>query len=104
MDKATDTGIYRETIVGFVVINDCMGAGNYCSAYTEPFCIGSDGLGNNISIDKKCDIIGVLPAPAGAYRVYGFDNEGHEVELGHEYPGAYHPNWEDELEAKRNEA
>jgi len=96
----TEEDIYREAIVGFVIIKDDTGKGNYSFIFTEPICVWHDGLENNISIDKTQTIVGVLPAPDGSYRVYGFGNAGHEIELGHEYVGAYHPDWVEELKSR----
>jgi hypothetical protein len=99
----TEEDIYKEAVTGFIVVNGGAGKGNYHHVYTEPICMWCDGLENNITIDKKHTIIGILQAPAGSYRVYGFGEDGNEIELGYEYPGAYHPDWVAELKARRKE-
>ena len=103
MDNVTKADIYREVIVGFAVIQSITFGGDKSIVLTEPICEEDDGVGNPICIDENQSLVGVLPAPAGAYRVYGFGNDGIEIELGYEFPGAYHPNWIDKLNARRKE-
>ena len=103
MDNVTKADIYREAIVGFVVIQSSTIESGESVVDVEPMCFSCNGTGNPIYIDKDQVVVGVLPAPAGAYRVYGFGEDGKEIELGYEYPGAYHPNWIDELNAGRKE-
>lgn len=97
----TEADIYREAIIGFAVIKNSTGHGRYYGVYNEPICIQHDGLEDNINVLADHEIIGVLPAPPMSYRVYGFDGRGDEIDLGYEFPGAYHPDWTKELKQMR---
>jgi hypothetical protein len=102
-NDVTEEDIHRDAVIGHIVIENHTGNGHYFSVYTEPICVYDDGEENDVIIEKQQTIIGMLPALSGTYRVYGFGSDGHEIELGYEYVGAYHPNWVDKLNARRNE-
>lgn len=103
MRTINEEDIYREAIIGFAVIQSSTIDRDRSVVLTEPICGEEDGIGNPIRIDENQSLVGVLPAPAGAYRVYGFGDDGIEIELGYEYPGAYHPDWINKLNAMRKE-
>lgn len=84
--------IIRNTIIGFLLIK----CGNF--VWLEPIQLSWDwnGFDYDIEIDEGSKIIGMLPCPSGTYAVFGENDRG-IYNLGLEFPGADHPNWEGEI-------
>jgi len=95
--------IIRDLIVGFLIVRSKVPNGvSYVS--TIPLDTSWDGFNDNIDIDPNEEIIGIIPAPPGSYKILGLvpnkDDIGSYENLGYEYRGAYFPDWKKLLEEK----
>lgn len=103
-----DLKIIRELVIGFLVVRSKTDNGiSYVS--TIPLDISWDRFDGDTDIDPHEEIIGLIPAPQGSYRILGLfpkdkeeDPDGNYKTLGFEYPGIYHPDWEKLLEERIN--
>lgn len=101
--------IIRDLIVGFLIVRSKVKDGvSYVS--TIPLDTSWDRFNDDNDIDPNEEIIGIIPAPQGSYKILGLlpciDNKGKYPDtgsyetLGYEYDGAYHPDWKELLEEK----
>jgi len=100
--SAEDSKIIRDLVVGFLVVKSKVKNG--CS-YVNMIPLDSswDGFNDDHDVDADEEIVGVIPAPHGSYKVLGlFPNKddkevypgvGRYETLGYEYVGAYYPDW-----------
>ncbi|SMB96770.1 hypothetical protein SAMN00808754_1642 [Thermanaeromonas toyohensis ToBE] len=89
--------ITKEPVVGFLVTANREVDGN-CWISVRPLEANWEG-GDffSIHLDKEEKIVGIIPAPHGSYIVRGLMPDDTYELLGYEFPGAYHPDWLDEL-------
>jgi hypothetical protein len=98
--------ISKDPIIGFLVIKHISAKGR-TNIWTMPLSINWEGSENHEEINGilnednitggRTEVIGILPAPADSYEVYGYSIKGSDKKLGYEFKGAYHPDWKEEL-------
>lgn len=100
--------IIKDLVVGFLIVRSKV---NDESSYINIIPLDSswDGFNDDHDIDANEEIIGVIPAPQGSYKVLGlfphedeqgYPNVGRYGTLGYEHQGAYYPDWKTLLEEK----
>ena len=104
-----DSKIIKDLIVGFLIVRSKVKDG---SSYVNTIPLDSswDGFNGDNDLDANEEIIGVIPAPQGSYKILGLfpcnddgDDDDDEYPgtyelLGYEYDGAYCPDWKELLE------
>ena len=95
--------IIKEPVIGFIVsATEREDSSKFL--WVTPVSLNWEGLLNDEDLDalvSKASVLGVLPAPAESYKVFGSDAEGDEPKaLGFEFKGCYHPEWTNELKKK----
>lgn len=105
--RKDDTKIIKELVVGFLIVKSKVGNG---SSYVNviPLDSSCDGLNDDHDLDANEEIVGVIPAPQGSYKILGlfpsedseqgYPDTGRYGTLGYEYQGAYYPEWKKLLE------
>lgn len=109
IDKVDESRlITRESIVGFLVAKHKRDGESFFVDIT-PLSYGWDGLDfceDNSLTSEKDEIVAVIPAQPDSFKVSGIfpDKGGGEYPdtgffelLGHEFKGAYSPDWKEEL-------
>lgn len=101
--------IIRDLVVGFLIVKSKVKDG---ASYINivPLDTSWDGFNDDSDVDPNEDIVGIIPAPQGSYKILGLfprkdDKEGYPdtgsyETLGYEYNGVYHPDWKELLEEK----
>jgi hypothetical protein len=98
--------IIKELVVGFLIVKSKVSNGN---SYVNVIPLNSscDGFNDDHDLDPNEEIVGVIPAPQGSYKILGlfpcedgqeYPNTGKYDTLGYEYQGAYYPDWKKLLE------
>jgi hypothetical protein len=111
--KEDDPKIIKELVVGFLIVKSKVSGGN---SYINVVPLNSswDAFNGDNDLDANEEIVGVIPAPQGSYKVLGLfqceEDEKDEKDeednpcngiyntLGYEYKGAYYPDWKNLLE------
>ncbi len=110
-EMCKDDKIIKDLIVGFLIVKFIVRDGNY-HIRAIPLDSSWDGFNGDNYLCPNEEIIGVIPAPQGSYKVLGLipcergrvkhSDIGSYEKLGYEYSGAYHPDWEKLLEEMKN--
>lgn len=98
--------IIKDLVVGFLIVRSKVNNG---SSYINIIPLDSSwgGFNDDHDIDANEEIVGVIPAPQGSYKVLGLvpcedgqgcSDTGRYDTLGYEYQGAYYPDWKKLLE------
>ena len=99
----TEVTIIKEPVIGFIVSAAEREDGSKF-LWITPVSLNWEGLLNDEDLDalvSKASVLGVLPAPAESYKVFGSDEDINELKpLGFEFKGCYHPEWRRELKEK----
>ena len=97
--------IIKEPVIGFIVSAAERDDGSKF-LWVTPISLNWEGLLNDEDLDalvSKASVLGVLPAPADSYKVFGSDAQNDELKaLGFEFKGCYHPEWIKEFKNKLN--
>ena len=97
--------IIKEPVIGFIVSAAEREDGSKF-LWVTPVSLNWEGLLNDEDLDalvSKASVLGVLPAPAESYKVFGSDVGDDEPKaLGFEFKGCFHPEWTNELKKKVN--
>ena len=100
-----ETTIIKEPVIGFIVSAAERDDGSKF-LWVTPISLNWEGLLNDEDLDalvSKASVLGVLPAPAESYKVFGSDAQDDELKaLGFEFKGCYHPEWTKEFKDKLN--
>ena len=95
--------IIKEPVIGFIVSAAERDDGSKF-LWVTPVSLNWEGLLNDEDLDalvSKASVLGVLPAPAESFKVFGSDEDITELKpLGFEFKGCYHPEWTKELKEK----
>ena len=84
--------IVKDAVVAWVITRCRIGRRAYFVAI--PIDATWEGEAGSERSGDGCEIVGVVPAQPGTYRVWCCpEEEGECLELGYELPGAYHPDW-----------
>jgi len=100
--------IIKDLVVGFLIVRSKVNNG---SSYINVIPLDSswDGFNDDHDIDANEEIVGIIPAPQGSYKVLGlfphedgqgYPNVGRYHTLGYEHRGTYFPDWKKLLEEK----
>ncbi|MFZ3384111.1 MAG: hypothetical protein WA144_09315 [Candidatus Methanoperedens sp.] len=99
----TEATIIKEPVIGFIVSAAEREDGSKF-LWVTPVSLNWEGLLNDEDLDalvSKASVLGVLPAPAESFKVFGSDEDITELKpLGFEFKGCYHPEWTKELKEK----
>ena len=102
-----DSKIIKDLVVGFLVVKSKVINGN---SYVNVIPLNSswNGFNDDHDLDANEEIVGVIPAPQGSYKILGlfpcedgeqgYPDTGRYGTLGYEYKGAYYPDWKKLLE------
>lgn len=92
-DKNLDLAILRNAVVGYVVIRIKRPDGSFFISL-EPLVADCEGAGD-FDGTKIEEIIGILPALPGTFKVSAFNkaDDSEVKDLGYEYAGATNPKW-----------
>ncbi len=89
----------KEPVIAFVITENKR-ADDSIFTETVPISMNWEGLVDSEEITGK--IIGVVPAPQEAYKVYGSEGDEDTLQfLGYEFKGCYHPDWDEKLHEKK---
>ena len=104
-----ESKILRDLVVGFLVVKSKVSNG-YSYINMIPLDSSWDGFNDDHEIDADEEIVGVIPAPQGSYKVLVLlpsKDEKEEypvvdkyVTFGYYYVGAYRPDWKKLLDEK----
>ena len=90
MKTITEDNIVKECIVAFAVTETSMKNGTFVD--TKQLV---DNMDEWMYLADGAHIVGVVPAPAMTFGVYGVSDDGCRYRLGTEFEGASNPNWVD---------
>lgn len=105
--RKDDSRIIKELVVGFLIVKSRV---NDDSSYINVIPLNSswDEFNGDHDLDVNEEIIGVVPAPQGSYKILGlfpceedeksYPEIGEYNALGYEHQGAYFPDWKKLLE------
>ena len=100
-----ETTIIKEPVIGFIVsATERVDGSKFL--WVTPISLNWEGLLNDEDLDalvSKASVLGVLPAPAESFKVFGSDaqDDGPKA-LGFEFKGCYHPEWIKEFKKQLN--
>ncbi|OGH08003.1 MAG: hypothetical protein A2W22_01845 [Candidatus Levybacteria bacterium RBG_16_35_11] len=91
--------ITKEPVIAFVITENKK---EDDSIFTNIVPISMNWEGFDESTDIIGKIIGVVPAPQEAYKVYGSKGDEDTLQfLGYEFKGCYHPEWDELVERQQ---
>lgn len=105
--RKDDSKIIKELVVGFLIVRSKVNGGN---SYINIIPLNSswDGFNDDHDLDANEEIVGVIPAQQGSYKVLGllpcedgeedYSYKGVYDTLGYEHKGTYYPDWKKLLE------
>jgi len=96
----TEADINKDVLIGYAIVK-----GVYEKQYIYKVPIvgwWEEFDDDSIDLEDDDEVIGVITAIPGSYKVSGVDSDGRTlIALGYEFPGAYHPDWIEELKLRR---
>lgn len=103
-DLKKESLIIKDPLIGFLVVKTKKGDESYL-VDTYPLSSAWDGLDETVDLESDDNVIGIIPAPAHSYMVYGlFPKEDEKYPengifelLGYEFEGSYYPDWNELL-------
>ncbi len=109
-DLKKESLIIKDPLVGFLVVKTKI-RDEYYFVDTYPVSGAWDGIDETVDLEYGDNVIGVIPAPAHSYVVYGlfpkedekYPENGTFELLGYEFEGSYYPDWNEELKDRISE-
>lgn len=91
--------IYKEAIIGFIIVKCNEKKGNFI--LTRPITADWEACqSSEEDLKENEEVLAILSAPPEAYKVFAESNDGNLREIGFEFKGASHPDWEEEAKNK----
>mgnify|MGYP001245845294 CR=1 FL=1 len=97
-----DDRIVRDLIVAFVIVKSNDTDVVHIDARPIAVSCNQDDFIDQV-INPGEEIISITPAPPGCFKLSFLDESGELSDLGFEYPGATHTDWEKEILEDRDE-